>query len=86
MVYVISLTLSLAFIGGCISKKDYLAKVEEGEKLSEQLTALSSEHDRLKEEKEALDKQVITLQDERSNLSTELVALRSEHDRLKSLD
>jgi chemotaxis protein MotB len=67
-VYGISLTLSLAFTGGCVSKKDYLVKVEEGEKLSKELTALKTEHDRLSGEKEALDNRVITLKGERDNL------------------
>ena len=68
MLYVISLTLSLVFIGSCVSKKDYLVKVEEGERLSNELTALKTEHDRLKGEKEALDKRVMVLKGERDSL------------------
>ena len=68
VVYGISLTLCLAFTGGCVSKKDYLVKVEEGEKLSKEFTALKTEHDRLRGEKEALDNQVMALKGERDNL------------------
>ncbi len=65
---VILLTLCVGATGGCISKKDYLLKVEEGEKLSEELTALRSEYDRVEGEKATLDKQVVSLQGERDDL------------------
>jgi chemotaxis protein MotB len=65
---VISLMLSLAVMVSCVSKKDYLLKVDEGEKFSRELAALRSEHARLQGMKETLDKQVITLQGERNDL------------------
>ena len=68
MVCIISLTLSLIVIGSCVSKKDYLLRVEEGENLSKELAALRSEHDKLEEEREALDKQAIALQEEKNEL------------------
>ena len=68
IVCVILLTLCLGATGSCISKKDYLLKVEEGEKLSEELTALRSEYDRVEGEKATLDKQVVSLQGERDDL------------------
>ncbi len=68
LVCVILVTLLLGATGGCISKKDYLLKVEEGEKLSEELTALRSEYDRVEGEKATLDKQVVSLQGERDDL------------------
>ena len=45
MVGVILLTLGLVALGSCVSKKDYLIKVEEGEKLSGELASLRSEYD-----------------------------------------
>ena len=68
IILIISFALTFAVIGGCVSKRDYLLKVEEGDKLSRELLALKSEHARLKGEKEALDKQVITLQGQRNDL------------------
>jgi chemotaxis protein MotB len=68
IVCVILLTLSLIVIGSCVSKKDYLLKVEEEGNLSKELAALRSEHNKLEEEKEALDKQTIALQEEKNAL------------------
>jgi len=68
MVYVIVFTLALLIMGGCVSKKEYLLKAEEGEKLSGELKALKTEHERLKGEKETLDKRAAALQKERNNL------------------
>lgn len=68
LVLAILLTLLLGATGGCISKKDYLLKVEEGEKLSEELAALRSEYERVEGEKASLDKQVVSLQGERDDL------------------
>jgi chemotaxis protein MotB len=68
VICIISLTLSLIVMGSCVSKKDYLLKVQEGEKVSEELLALRSEHDKLEGEKEALDKQLIDLQGTRDDL------------------
>ena len=89
-ILIISLTLSLVILGSCVSKKDYLLKVNEGEKLSRELAALRSEQARLQGMKEVLDKQVITLQGERNDLEkarTELklknLSLEREGARLK---
>ena len=68
IILIISLTLSVGIMGSCVSKKDYLLKVEEGEKFSRELAALRSERARLQGIKEALDKQVIALQVERNDL------------------
>ncbi|NIS60125.1 MAG: OmpA family protein [Proteobacteria bacterium] len=86
----ILLLLSLVVMGSCVSKKDYLLKVEEGEKVSRELAALRSEYARVQGMKEALDKQVFTLQGERNDLEkarTELklknLSLEREAARLK---
>jgi chemotaxis protein MotB len=55
-------------MGSCVGKDKYLLKVEEGERLSRDLSACRSENARLQGMKEALDKQVITLQGARNNL------------------
>ena len=68
LVYIISLTVSLVVIVSCVSKKDYLLKVEEGDKLSKELAESRLERAKLKGEKEALDKQVMALQRERNDL------------------
>ena len=68
IVLMISLALSLVVIGSCVSKKDYLLKVEEGEKFSRELATLRSEQARLQGIREALDKQVVSLQGERNDL------------------
>jgi chemotaxis protein MotB len=77
MVGVILLTLGLVALGSCVSKKDYLVKVEEGEKLSGQLTALRSEYDTLEGQKTALDKQVATLKEDNLKLD-EILKARSD--------
>jgi len=74
MVGVILLTLGLVALGSCISKKDYLVKVEEGEKLSGELTALRSEYDTLEGQKTAIDKQVVILQEDNLKLEQILQA------------
>jgi chemotaxis protein MotB len=69
IVCVLLLTFGVIVIEGCVvSKKDYLVKVEESEKLTRELAALGSEHERLKADKEALGKQVIALQEQRDDL------------------
>jgi chemotaxis protein MotB len=78
MVGVILLTLGLVALGSCVSKKDYLVKVEEGEKLSGQLTALRSEYNTLAEQKAALDKQVATLKEDNLKLE-EILKARSDN-------
>jgi len=77
MVGVILLTLGLVALGSCVSKKDYLVKIEEGEKLSGQLTALRSEYDTLEGQKAALDKQVATLKEDNLKLE-EILQARSD--------
>jgi len=77
MVGVILLTLGLVALGSCVSKKGYLVKVEEGEKLSGQLTALRSEYDTLEGQKAALDKQVATLKEDNLKLE-EILQARSD--------
>lgn len=74
MVGVILLTLGLVALGSCVSKKDYLVKVEEGEKLSGELTALRSEYDTLEGQKTAIDKQVVILQEDNLKLEQILQA------------
>ncbi len=68
LVFIIPLALSLVVMGSCVSKDQYLLKVEEGEKLSRELSTCRSENARLQGMKEALDKQVVTLQGERNDL------------------
>jgi len=68
IVLVTMLILSLVVMGSCVSKKDYLLKVEEGEKFSRELSTCRSENARLQGMREALDKQVVTLQGERNDL------------------
>lgn len=77
MVGVILLTLGLVALGSCVSKNEYLVKVEEGEKLSGQLTALRSEYDTLEGQKAALDKQVATLKEDNLKLE-EILQARSD--------
>jgi chemotaxis protein MotB len=77
MVGVILLTLGLVILGSCVSKKDYLVKVEEGEKLSGELTALRSEYDTLEGQKTAIDKQVVILQEDNLKLE-EILQARSD--------
>jgi len=74
MVGVILLTLGLVALGSCVSKKDYLVKVDEGEKLSGELTALRSEYDTLEGQKTAIDKQVVILQEDNLKLEQILQA------------
>ena len=77
MVGVILLTLGLVALGSCVSKNEYLVKVEEGEKLSGELTALRSEYDTLEGQKTAIDKQVVTLQEDNLKLE-EILQARSD--------
>ena len=84
ILYVISLTLCLVLTGSCVSKKDYLVKVEEGEKLSKELTALKTEHNRVKGEREVLAKQLMALESERNNLKEAKAQLELENLSLKN--
>ena len=71
------LTLGLIALSSCVSKKDYLVQVEEGEKLSGELAALRSEYDTLEGQKAALDKQVATLKEDNLKLE-EILQARSD--------
>ena len=71
------LILGLVGLGSCVSKKDYLVKVEEGEKLSGELAALRSEHDTLEGQKASLDKEVAALKEDNRNLE-EILQARSD--------
>ncbi|KPJ58068.1 MAG: hypothetical protein AMS15_09265 [Planctomycetes bacterium DG_23] len=71
------MTLGLIALGSCVSKKDYLVKVEEGEKLSGQLASLRSEYDTLEGQKAALDTQVVTLKEDNLKLE-EILQARSD--------
>jgi chemotaxis protein MotB len=71
------LTLGLLALGSCVSKKDYLVKVEEGEKLSGELAALRSEYDTLERQKTSLDKEVAALKEDNQNLE-EILQARSD--------
>ena len=82
-VYIISLTLSILVIGGCVSKKEYLLKVNEGKKLSGEMDVLKSDYDRLIEAKNALKKQVNDLEKERSWLQQNKLSLEKEIAKLK---
>lgn len=90
VVYSILLYLSLLVICSCVSKKDYLLKVDESKKLSTALAKLKSEHDILEQEKGVCDTQVIALQGERSDLEKtrsqlqlKTLSLEKENARLK---
>jgi chemotaxis protein MotB len=71
------LTLGLLALGSCVSKKDYLVKVEEGEKLSGELAALRSEYDTLEGQKASLDKELAVLKEDNRNLE-EILQARSD--------
>ena len=90
IVYFGLLCLSLLVICSCVSKKDYLLKVDESKKLSMELGELKSDHNMLEEQKETCDTHVIALQGEKSDLEkmrTQLqlqtLSLEKENARLK---
>ncbi len=68
IVYFGLLCLSLLVICSCVSKKDYLLKVDESKKLSTDLEELQSDHNKLEEQKEACNTHLIALQREKSDL------------------
>ena len=74
MACVALLTLGLIALGSCVSKKDYLVKVEEGEKLSGELAALKSGYDTLEGQKASLDKEVAALKEDNLELEDILQA------------
>jgi chemotaxis protein MotB len=74
---IILLILGLLALGSCVSKKDYLVKVEEGEKLSGELAALRSEYDTLEQQKVSLDKEAAALKEDNRNLE-EILQARSD--------
>jgi chemotaxis protein MotB len=71
------LTLCLGALGSCVSKKDYLVKVEEGERLSGELAALRSEYDTLEGQKASLDKELAALKEDNLKLE-EILQARSD--------
>jgi chemotaxis protein MotB len=77
MACVALLTLGLIALGSCVSKKDYLVQVEEGEKLSGELAALRSEYDTLEGQNASLDKEVAALKKDNRNLE-EILQARSD--------
>ena len=90
IVYSVLLCLSLLVISSCVSKKDYLLKVDESRQLSMELEELKSDHTMLKEQKGALDKHVIALQKEKSDLEKmraqlqlKILSLEKENARIK---
>jgi chemotaxis protein MotB len=83
MVLGMSLTLIFFVLGSCVSKKEYLAKSKEGERLAEELTALRSEYDLLQEQKEALDARVNTLKGEKEARDEQIAALKEERNNLE---
>ncbi len=85
IVYSILLCLSLLVICSCVSKKDYLIKVDESKRLSMDLEELQSDHNMLKEQKEACDKHVIALQGEKSDLEKENARLKEDNLELEEI-
>jgi len=90
IVYSVLLCLSLLVISSCVSKKDYLLKVDESKKLSMELEELKSDHTTLEEQKKACDKHIIALQGEKSDLEKmsaqlqlKILALEKENARIK---
>ena len=90
---IVLLALSLVILGGCVSKKDYLIKVGESEKLSHELETLKSQYTELNGEKQALEKEVAhlknhnkelkeTSQAQSDTLKNNIVGLKSEVDAL----
>jgi chemotaxis protein MotB len=85
IVYSVLLFVSLFVICSCVSKKDYLLKVDEGKRLSMELEKLKSGHNMLKEQKEACDTQVIALQGEKNDLEKENARLKGDNLELEEI-
>jgi len=90
IIYSVLLFVSLLVICSCVSKKDYLLKVDESKKLSTDLEELQSDHNTLEEQKEACNTHLIALQREKSDLEKirtqlqlETLSLEKENARLK---
>jgi chemotaxis protein MotB len=90
IIYFILLYVSLLVTCSCVSKKDYLLKVDESRQLSMELEELKADHTMLKEQKEALDKNVIALNQEKSDLEKrraqlqlKILSLEKENTRIK---
>jgi len=68
-------------LGNCVSKKDYLLKVEKGDKLAEQLAALRSDYETLERQKIALEEDNVKLEEilqaRSDTLSKNIVDLRA---------
>ena len=85
IVYSVLLSVSLLVVCSCVSKKDYLLKVDESKRLSMELEELQSDHTMLAEQKEACDKHVIALQGEKSDLEKENARLKEDNLELEKI-
>jgi len=85
IVYSVLLSVSLLVVCSCVSKKDYLLKVDESNKLSMELEELKSNHNLLEEQKEACNAQVIALQGEKSDLEKENARLKGDNLELEEI-
>jgi chemotaxis protein MotB len=68
--------LILLVLGSCVSREEYLMKVEEGDRAASELGALKGEYTRLTGERDALEKG-------KTDLQVQIVSLEQEIDRLK---
>ena len=79
--------LILGGAGGCVSKKDYLIKVEESETLRSDLASLEAEKDALNEDRRALRVKILSLEEEIARLRQDKTNLeeisQAESNRLK---
>jgi chemotaxis protein MotB len=79
------LVMSFVFIGSCVSKKDYLAKVDEAEKVSGELTALQSKYNALMDEKSALEEAKNKLQMANADQEKEINQLNQDKAELEKI-
>lgn len=91
--------LFLIILSGCISKKEYLVKVEEGERLSEELSALKSAYNRqvgenkklkkeindLREDGERSEKKINQLEQKNSTLLMEIAQIKEDNKDLEDI-
>lgn len=73
---ILLLVLIMIILGSCVSKNEYLMKVEESEKLSNEVKVLKSDYAKLKGEKGDLEEQ-------RTDLQLKILSLEQEISRLK---
>jgi len=74
--YILLSVLTLLIVASCVSKDEYLGKVQESEDLSSELLAVKSQNAKLEREKEQLD-------GEKKELKLEVLSLEEEIARLK---